>query len=77
MTIMIDGFEVEIKARGFGKERYNKADTMYLLNTISLWAGEAAEKWSREGSEAIAKDARHNSNAIYKFLEGKGLYKDC
>ena len=46
----------------------------YLLNYISILAMEAADKYEREGSGALAEDARDLSNQIYEALSNAGLY---
>ena len=46
----------------------------YLLNFISILAMEAADKFEREGSGALAEDARDLSNQIYEALSNAGLY---
>ena len=46
----------------------------YLLNFISILASEAADKFEREGSGALAEDARDLSNQIYEALSNAGLY---
>lgn len=45
-----------------------------LLNFISILAGEAADKYEREGSGALAENARNLSNQIYEALSKAGLY---
>ena len=46
----------------------------YLLNFISILAGEAADKFELEGAGALAADARDLSNQIYEALSKAGLY---
>ena len=46
----------------------------YLLNFISILAGEAADKYESEGSSALAENARSLSNQIYEALSKAGLY---
>lgn len=47
---------------------------VYLLNFISILAGEAADKLEREGAGSLADDARDLSNQIYEALSSTGLY---
>lgn len=77
MTIEIDNYKVEIKVKAVYSEKANKEDTMNLLNSISIWAFEAANEYDRTGAHALAKRARKASREIYKILETKGCYKDC
>ena len=46
----------------------------HLLNFISILAGEAADKYEREGAGALAENARSLSNQIYEALSKAGLY---
>ena len=46
----------------------------YLLNFISILAGEAADKYEREGAGALAEEARDLANQIYEALSKAGLY---
>ena len=46
----------------------------YLLNFISILAGEAADKYEREGAGDLAENARSLSNQIYEALSKAGLY---
>ena len=46
----------------------------YLLNFISILAMEAADKFEREGSGALAEEARDLSNQSYEALSNAGLY---
>ena len=46
----------------------------HLLNFISILAMEAADKFEKEGSCALAEDARDLSNQIYEALSNAGLY---
>lgn len=75
MKIIIDGCEIEIKAKSVGKKRYNKTDTMYVLNTLSILAHEAADNYDKEGCNHFANRARDVANMIYDLLEENGLYK--
>ena len=45
-----------------------------LLNFISSLAGEAADKYEREGAGDLAENARSLSNQIYEALSKAGLY---
>lgn len=46
----------------------------HLLNFISILAGEAADKFDKEGAEALAEEAMDLSNQIYEALYKAGLY---
>ena len=49
----------------------------YTLNYISILASEAADKFEREGADAMASEAREFANYIYNELEKSGMYKNC
>lgn len=76
MTISIDGYTIDIKAKygASADRRMNKHDTMSVLNLISIWASEAARKMDRDGCHSIAKSARDAGNNIYLLLDSKGYY---
>lgn len=75
MKITINDYEIEIKARKPLGGKFNKKDTMDLLNLISLYASEAARQWDAEGADALAEMAQDDSDMIYKALDANGLYK--
>lgn len=75
MKIIIDGYEVEIKAKSAGKNRYNKTDTMFVLNTLSMLAFEASRSYDNIGCDHLANDARNLANTIYDLLDKNGYYK--
>lgn len=75
MKIIIDGCEVEIKAKSAGKNRYNKTDTMFVLNTLSMLAYEAARSYDNVGCDHLANEARNLASTIYDTLDKNGLYK--
>lgn len=74
MKLILNGYEVEIKAKDIGKERYNKLDTMCFLNSISIIAHEAAEHNKTIGHNAIYRKEQKIAMTIYKYLLDKGLY---
>ena len=45
-----------------------------MLNYISILAMEAADKFEKEGADALANEARELSNLIYEELSKSGLY---
>lgn len=74
MKIIIDGCEVEIRAKDQGKPRYNKEDTMYVLNTLSILAREASRNFEKEGSIVFARKSQAVADMIYDLLDRNGLY---
>lgn len=74
MTVMINGYEVEIKAKGETATKYNKQDTMAILNLLSIYSAETANRYEQLGMNAlqrIAKDAHKN---IFAKLDSMGYY---
>lgn len=76
MKLTIDKFEVEIKAKGVFGDRYNKKDTIALLNKISLLASKAADYYSDTKFDALQEEANDISEEIYNFLESIGAYNN-
>ena len=74
MKILIGTFDVEIKARNRARmvEEYNDYDTEQLLNSISLWAGKAAEV--DKDDSFFGPQARMAGMDIYDFLRERGFY---
>lgn len=76
MKLNINGYEVEIRAKDRYSSRANKADTMHFLNTLSIWASEAARTYRTEGCKSLEKNANNAADDIYNALSAAGLYKD-
>lgn len=74
MTLNIDGYTVEIKAKSQFNKRYNKEDTINLLNYISMMAGNSAELKIRENKPVWANRDEQIANEIYMFLKLSGAY---
>lgn len=47
-----------------------------LLNTISIWASDAANFYNIEGINGLRNSSRRAGQEIYEQLEAMGLYKD-
>lgn len=75
MKLTINGYEVEIKAKANYNSRANKLDTMHFLNTLSIWASEAARTYRMERCESLEKNANKAADDIYTVLSAAGLYK--
>lgn len=76
MKLNFAGYEVEIKARDNYNDRANKRDTMTLLNSICIWAKEAAEYNRSIGAPASADFCDEAGKEIYDALNAAGLYKN-
>lgn len=49
---------------------------VHLLNSIAIWAMEAANHYNSIGANALADSARDRQKEIHSQLERMGLYKD-
>lgn len=74
MTVTINGYEVEIKAKGETAERFNKADTMSVLNLLSIYAAEASNRYESLGSCALQRIAKEAHKNIFEKLDSMGYY---
>ena len=75
MKLIIDDFEVEVKAKFEGGERYNKEATLFFLNHLSMLASAARKHFESEGAYALADDAERVRSQLFKFCDDKGVYK--
>ena len=76
MKFVIDGYEVEIKAKSEYKERFNKDDAKAILNTMAIAFSEASKRYESIGCYALAKSARTNYWNIHNELEKVGYFDD-
>lgn len=77
MTLTINGYEIEIKAKNtLISTRYNKEDTCAFLNKVSSIASVAAEEYEKEGYEKLEAAANKMSWTIYKALKEAGYYNN-
>lgn len=78
MRIQFGDYEIEIKARltRYDEEiRFNKHDTMSVLNKISIYANESGIHMCEKGAYAIGDEAKNIGEEIYNQLATKGLYR--
>lgn len=78
MTINTNIFDltIDIKARGLNnRDRNNQKDTFAFLNTISIYAQEAAKYNRSIGADASATQADEFSDLLYQLLKDAGYYK--
>lgn len=70
------GMEIEIKVKGLENDkRYNKKDTMAVLNAISIAFAESASYNHELGCHVIAKYNQEIADTIHARLRDEGLYK--
>ena len=75
MKVIIGGYEVEIKAKKYAGGRFNKEDTMEVLNRLSVYALKAEENYQDAGFPGIARAARNDKRNIAAVLMSNGFYK--
>lgn len=73
MKFNYDGFEIEIKAKT-ENGRYNRQDTMRIINHLSFFADYAAKEFERRSKTALAEDAQEFANITYDLLHDAGYY---
>ena len=90
MKFTVDGYEIEIKAKGSGDKRFSKRATMDFLNLVSIWMDEAVKYKNferrddnvaftdaqRETSKRCASYLKAASNDLYDQLDAYGCYDD-
>ena len=74
MKVMINGYEVEIKAKGEFAERFNKEDTKAVLNLLSIYASEAANRYEEIEMNALKRIAKEAHKSIFEALDKTGYY---
>lgn len=77
MELNFKGYTVDIKAKYSWSTRYNKTDTIALLNTLSCDLMELADYLEQDTNEVYrtcAKFRRAESNELYDFLDSLGAY---
>ena len=79
MKIMINGYEVEIKAKftlngKIDDARFNKQDTMAVINQLCIWASESAQRYEMVGLNALARVAKEDYQAMSGELVARGYY---
>lgn len=75
MKLKIGRYEVEVFARELGNEYQNEKDALYFLNSVSIWASDAAALNRQQGYDGLAHSYMVSSKDIFKALEEKGLYR--
>ena len=76
MRVMIGEFEVEIKAKRMSDVRFNKKDTMYLLNDIAIAFCESSENNRNGGYIPLAENDEKIWKQIHNQLDELGAYKN-
>lgn len=74
MKVIIDGYEVEIKAKKVGKNKANIKDTMHILSMIEGWAWDSANLSDREGFPILANATRKEASHIHETLDSYGYF---
>ena len=81
MKVIIDGYEVEIKAKSPFNKRYNKDDTLSILNTLNRWQIAKArylEQRHNETGKQCYKNCADNTykrvSELHEFIASFGTY---
>lgn len=74
MKVIIDGYEVEIKAKKVGKNKANIKDTMHILSELEGWAWGFAGKAQQEGFKHMALAIRDDASSIHDTLDSCGYF---
>lgn len=74
MKVVIDGYEVEIKARKVGENKTTTKDTMHILSEIEGWAWESARLREKEGYAILARATRKEASSIHDTLNSCGYF---
>ena len=78
MKLKVGDYEIEIKAKHkiTGRGRNNIADTISILNELSLACDAAAKSYTASGYEYMGNSMKKMSNDIYEALIKVGAYRD-
>ena len=76
MKLTINNYEIEIKAKSSYSNRFNKNDTLNLLNILAIAFFNSHQRNELEGYTASANRDYENSNNIHDFLDSNGFYDD-
>lgn len=76
MKLIVDGYEVEIKAKRSYETKATKETTVCFLNGLSILAAEAKERYTRIGANGLASWAGCVSDELYGVCEKAGAYKN-
>jgi len=82
MKLVLDGMEVEIKARRVWgtkpAQKFNKLDTYYFINALGCWLkaaiSGAGETWEKDHYTAVHEELRNweRGTDMYELLEADG-----
>lgn len=71
ITFKMQGFTVEINAT---HDIDGHDGTGYILNQLSMWAGEAAKQYRKDKLTGLADCSREFANNTYATLDNMGFY---
>lgn len=74
MKVIIDGYEVEIKAKKVNTRKNNTKDTMHILSKLEGWAWETAGHMEKEGYKILADATRKEASSIHDTLGSYGYF---
>lgn len=74
MKLRIGDYEVEVKAKNAYSKRFNKKDTMAVLNLLAIYAAEASNRYEVINMNALQRMAKEVHNNIFQKLDSMGYY---
>ena len=74
MKVIIDGYEVEIKAKKVGKNKATIKDTMHIVSEIEGRLWDSARLFDKEGFENLARVTREDASNIHNVLDSYGYF---
>lgn len=74
MKVIIEGYEVEIKAKKVGKNKANSKDTMHIISKIEGCLWDSARLFEKEGYEILARATREDASSIHNTLDSCGYF---
>lgn len=74
MKVNMWGYEVEVKAKTDGKNRFNEGDTQRLIHDISTMCLIMSDMYEKEGKERLYRIYQERWSALYDQLDNAGYY---
>ena len=74
MKIKIDNFEIDIKAKRDTSDKYNREDTFYFLNMVSMAFSEASEHYEMLKLFGLQKEFHQIDMEIFQYLKDRNYY---
>lgn len=76
MKVKIDSYEVEVKAKGWNSNRFNKQDTLAFLCHLCVELINARDNYEEKGLDGCASVTRQSIDNIRTLLD-ENNYNPC